>query len=144
MLLPATAHHSSGFSLPQVSAKQTNIFILGCKERPWFGVWKISLSLSLSFSLSLSLWPVQFKYSLSLSCALGILNLPHQLTYNKGIFTHDVRNNNSPNYLEQLLQSSFPLHTPGITSMCQGQGWTCLKLAYPSLEHPSGTPCLEM
>ena len=34
--------------------------------------------------------------------------------------------------------------TPGITSVCQGQGLTSLKLAYPSLEHPSGTPCLKV
>ena len=31
--------------------------------------------------------------------ALGILNLPQQLDYNKGIFMHKVLNNNSPNYL---------------------------------------------
>ena len=29
--------------------------------------------------------------------ALGILNLPKQLTYNKGIFMHKVLNNKSPN-----------------------------------------------
>ena len=34
--------------------------------------------------------------------ALGILNLPQQLTYNKGVFMHKVLNNNSPNYLAQL------------------------------------------
>ena len=27
--------------------------------------------------------------------ALGILNLPQRLTYNKGVFTHKVLNNNS-------------------------------------------------
>ena len=32
---------------------------------------------------------------------------------------------------------------PGITSTCQGYGLTCLKLAYPALERPSGTPCLK-
>ena len=37
--------------------------------------------------------------------ALGILNLPQQLTYNKGIFMHKVLNNNSPNYLAQLFIS---------------------------------------
>ena len=31
--------------------------------------------------------------------ALGILNLPQQLAYNKGIFMHKCLNNNSPNYL---------------------------------------------
>ena len=37
--------------------------------------------------------------------ALGILNLPQQLAYNKGIFMHKVLNNNSPNYLVQLFIS---------------------------------------
>ena len=37
--------------------------------------------------------------------ALGILNLPQQLTYNKGVFMHIVLNNNSPNYLVQLFIS---------------------------------------
>ena len=37
--------------------------------------------------------------------ALGILNLPQQLTYNKGIFMPKVLNNNSPNYLAQLFTS---------------------------------------
>ena len=37
--------------------------------------------------------------------ALGILNLPQQLAYNKGIFMHKVLDNNSPNYLAQLFIS---------------------------------------
>ena len=74
--------------------------------------------------------------------ALGILNLPQQIAYNKGIFMHKVLNNNSPNYLAQL--TSPTTSTPGITSTCQGQGLTYLKLAYPSLERPSGTPCLKI
>ena len=37
--------------------------------------------------------------------ALGILNLPQQLAYNKGIFMHKILNNNSPNYLAQLFIS---------------------------------------
>ena len=37
--------------------------------------------------------------------ALGILNLPQQLAYNKVIFMHKVLNNNSPNYLAQLFIS---------------------------------------
>ena len=37
--------------------------------------------------------------------ALGILNLSHQLTYNKGVFMHKVLNDNSPNYLAQLFTS---------------------------------------
>ena len=37
--------------------------------------------------------------------ALGILNLLQQLAYNKGIFMHNVFNNNSPNYLAQLFIS---------------------------------------
>ena len=37
--------------------------------------------------------------------ALGILNLPPQLAYNKGIFMHKILNNNSPNYLAQLFIS---------------------------------------
>ena len=34
--------------------------------------------------------------------ALGLLNLPQQLAYDKGIFMCKVLNNNSPNYLAQL------------------------------------------
>ena len=37
--------------------------------------------------------------------ALGTLNLPPQLTYNKGVFMRKVFNNNSPNYLAQLFIS---------------------------------------
>ena len=37
--------------------------------------------------------------------ALGILNLPQQLTSNKGIFMHKALNNNSRNYLAQLFIS---------------------------------------
>ena len=33
--------------------------------------------------------------------ALGILNLPQQVAYNKRIFMHKILNNNSPNYLAQ-------------------------------------------
>ena len=33
------------------------------------------------------------------------LNLPQQLTYNKGVFMHKVLTNNSPNYLAQLFIS---------------------------------------
>ena len=73
--------------------------------------------------------------------ALGILNLPQQLAYNKGIFMHKVLNNNSP-----IIVTSPTTPTPGITSTCQGQGLTYLKLAYPSLERPSGTPspCISL
>ena len=37
--------------------------------------------------------------------AFGILNLPQQLAYNKGMFMHTILNNNSPNYLAQLFIS---------------------------------------
>ena len=37
--------------------------------------------------------------------ALGILNLPQQLAYNKGMCMHKVLNNSSPNYLAQLFIS---------------------------------------
>ena len=42
---------------------------------------------------------------------LGILNLPQQLTYNKGVFMHKVLNNNSPNYLAQLFTSRQSCYT---------------------------------
>ena len=42
--------------------------------------------------------------------ALGILNLPQQLAYNKGIFMHKVLNN-SPNYLAQLFIGHQPHYT---------------------------------
>ena len=41
--------------------------------------------------------------------ALGILNLPQHFTYNKGIFTRKVLNNNSPYYLAQFCESQIPL-----------------------------------
>ena len=61
--------------------------------------------------------------------ALGILNLPQQLTYNKGIFMHKVLNNNSPNHLAQLfiIVTSPTTPTPGITSTCQGQCFDLFK-----------------
>ena len=37
--------------------------------------------------------------------ALGILNLPQQLIYDKGIFMHQILCNNCPNYLAQLFIS---------------------------------------
>ena len=46
-------------------------------------------------------------------------------------------------WLNSLLVTSPTTLTPGITSTCQSQGLTCLKLAYPSLERPSGTHCLK-
>ena len=42
--------------------------------------------------------------------APGILNLPQQLAYNKGIFMHKVLNN-SPNYLAQLFIGHQPHYT---------------------------------
>ena len=58
-----------------------------------------SLFLPLSHSLS---FPLSTEQKMS---ALGILNLPQQLTYNKGVFMHTVLNNNFPNYLAQLFIS---------------------------------------
>ena len=43
--------------------------------------------------------------------ALGILNLPQHLAYNKGIFIKKVLNNNSQNYLPQLFTSHLPHYT---------------------------------
>ena len=48
----------------------------------------------------------------------------------------------TPLHNSSLVTSPTTL-TPGITSTCQGQGLTCLKLAYPSLERSSETPCLK-
>ena len=76
--------------------------------------------------------------------ALGILNVPQQLANNKGIFVRKVLNNNSSNYLAQLFISHQSHYTNSRNnSTCQGQRLTYLKLAYPSLERPSGTPCLK-
>ena len=38
--------------------------------------------------------------------ALGILNLPQQLTYNKGVFMHTVLDNNSPTVRDIYAYSS--------------------------------------
>ena len=70
--------------------------------------------------------------------ALEILNLLQQLTYNNGVFTHKVLGNNSS------LVTSPTTPTPGITSTCQGQGSTCLKLAYPSLERVYVHACVRV
>ena len=43
--------------------------------------------------------------------ALGLLNLPQQLTYNKRLFMHTVLNNNFPNYLAQLFISHLSHYT---------------------------------
>ena len=50
--------------------------------------------------------------------ALGILNLPQQLSYNKGIFMHTVLNNNSPNYLAQLFISHQSHYTNPRNNLC--------------------------
>ena len=50
--------------------------------------------------------------------ALGILNLPQQLAYNKGIFMHKVLNNNSPNYLAQLFISHQSHYTNSRNNLC--------------------------
>ena len=77
--------------------------------------------------------------------ALGILNLPEQLTYSKVVFMHEVLNNTSQTTLHNSSLVTGPTTlTSGITSMRRCQGLTCLKLAYPSLERPSGTPCLKI
>ena len=73
--------------------------------------------------------------------APGILNLPQQFAYNKGIFMNEVLNNSWHN---SLLVTSLTTLTPGITSTCQDQGLTYLKLVYPSVERPSGTPCFKI
>ena len=73
--------------------------------------------------------------------ALVILNLPQQLANNKGIFMRKVPQITWHNSLSDTSPTTL---TPGITSACQGQGLTYLKLAYPLLERPSGTPCLKI
>ena len=50
--------------------------------------------------------------------ALGILNLPQQLTYNKGIFMAKVLNNTSPNYLAQLFISHQCHYTNSRNNLC--------------------------
>ena len=50
--------------------------------------------------------------------ALGILNLPQQLAYNKRIFMHMVLNNNSPNYLAQLFISHQSHYTNSRNNLC--------------------------
>ena len=50
--------------------------------------------------------------------ALGILNLPQQPTYNKGVFMHKVLNNNSQNYLPQLFFSHQSHYTNSRNNLC--------------------------
>ena len=66
--------------------------------------------------------------------AIGILNLLQQLAYNKGIFTHKVLNNNSPNYLAQLFISHQSHYTNSRNSLYVPRPrLDYLKLACPSL-----------
>ena len=50
--------------------------------------------------------------------ALGILNLPQQLTYNKGVFMPKVLNNTSSNYLAQLFISHQYHYTNSRNNLC--------------------------
>ena len=57
---------------------------------------------------------------------------------------HTVLNNIRQTTLHNSsLDTSPTTLTPGITSTCQSQGVICLKLAYPLLDRPSGTPYLK-
>jgi len=49
---------------------------------------------------------------------LEILNLPQQLTYNKGIFMHKVLHYNSPNYLAQFFISHQSHYTNSRNNLC--------------------------
>ena len=76
--------------------------------------------------------------------ALGILNIPLQLDYNKGIFMHKGFSNNSTNYLAQLFISHQSHYTNSWNNRYVPKPrLVYLKLAYPLLERPSGTPCLK-
>ena len=68
--------------------------------------------------------------------ALAILNLPQQLTYNKGIFMHKVLNNNSPNYLAQLNNNSPNYLAQLFTShqSCYTNCWNNLYVPRPRLD----------
>ena len=50
--------------------------------------------------------------------AIGILNLPQQLTYDKGVFMHKVLNNDTPNYLAQLFISHQSHCTNSGNNLC--------------------------
>ena len=77
--------------------------------------------------------------------ALGVLNLPQQLPYNKRIFMHKVLNNNSPNYPAQLFISHQSHYTNSRNNLYVPMPRLDLfKIAYPSLECPSGTPYKTM
>ena len=67
---------------------------------------------------------------------LGILNLPQQLTYNKGVFMYKVLNNNSPNYLAQLNNNSPNYLAQLFTShqSCYTNCWNNLYVPRPRLD----------
>ena len=73
--------------------------------------------------------------------ALGILNLPQQIHYNKGIFKHEVLNNNSPNYLAQLFVSHQSHYTNSRNNFNVPR--PRLDLFNTSISF-SGTPCLKI
>ena len=73
--------------------------------------------------------------------ALGSLNLPPQLTYNKGIFMHKVLNNNSPNYLAQLFISHQSHYTSSRNNIYVPRPRLDLFKTRISF---AGTPCLKI
>ena len=73
---------------------------------------------------------------------LSMIKCDHQMD---GWLLPTRRNNNSQNYPAQLCIRHQSHHTNSRNNLyVPGQGLTYLKLAYPSLEHPSGTPCLKI
>ena len=78
--------------------------------------------------------------------AIGILNLPQQLAYNKGIFMHKVLINNPPNYLAQCFINHQSHYTNSRNNLYVPRPRLDLfkTSIYPSLERPSGTPCLRI
>ena len=70
--------------------------------------------------------------------ALGILNLPQQLTIKEYLCIKFLTTIAKTTWHNSLLVTSPTILIPGITSRCKDQGLTCLKT---SIIYP-GTPCL--
>ena len=75
--------------------------------------------------------------------ALGILNLPQQLAYNKGIFMHKILNNYSPNYLAQLFIGHQSHYTNSRNNLYVPRPRLDLFKTSISFAGASGTLCLK-
>ena len=109
----------------------------GCSEvhfKKWNSAWKVGkINPSRSFPIYRARNECSWNFKPSATTHLPLRNINCM---------HKVLNNNPPNYLAQLFISHQSHYTNSRNNL--GQGFTCLKLTYPSLERPSGTPFFKL